>query len=53
MPQREGRQMVMVLVMVITSLHMHDYDHMLTDISLVVSAGVTLYGRRYLRLRSR
>jgi len=31
-------QMVMVLVMVITSLHMRDYDHMLGDISIVISA---------------
>jgi len=31
-------QMVMVLVMVITSLHMKDHDHMLGDISMVISA---------------
>lgn len=31
-------QMVMVLVMVITSLHMRDHDHMLGDISVVISA---------------
>ena len=31
-------QMVMVLVMVITSLHMRDHDHMLGDISIVISA---------------
>ena len=31
-------QMVMVLVMVITSLHMRDYQHALSDISLVVSS---------------
>ncbi len=31
-------QMVMVLVMVITSLHMRDHNHMLSDISLVVSS---------------
>ena len=31
-------QMVMVLVMVITSLHMKDHHHMLTDISAVISA---------------
>lgn len=31
-------QMVMVLVMVITSLHMKEHHHMLTDISKVVSA---------------
>ena len=31
-------QMVMVLVMVITSLHMRDNDHMLGDISIVISA---------------
>lgn len=31
-------QMVMVLVMVITSLHMRDHDHMLNDISIVISA---------------
>jgi predicted MFS family arabinose efflux permease len=31
-------QMVMVLVMVITSLHMKDHNHMLTDISIVISA---------------
>jgi MFS family permease len=31
-------QMVMVLVMVITSLHMRDHNHMLGDISIVISA---------------
>ncbi|MFN8414674.1 MAG: MFS transporter, partial [Anaerolineales bacterium] len=31
-------QVVMVLVMVITSLHMRDHDHMLRDISFVISA---------------
>jgi MFS family permease len=31
-------QMVMVLVMVITSLHMSDHHHMLGDISIVISA---------------
>ena len=31
-------QMVMVLVMVITSLHMRDHDHMLSDISIVISS---------------
>lgn len=31
-------QMVMVLVMVITSLYMRDHDHMLSDISFVVSS---------------
>ncbi|MBI3739595.1 MAG: MFS transporter [Chloroflexi bacterium] len=31
-------QMVMVLVMVITSLHMKDHQHMLGDISVVISA---------------
>ena len=31
-------QMVMVLVMVITSLHMRDHNHMLSDISIVVSS---------------
>ncbi len=31
-------QMVMVLVMVITSLHMRDHHHMLGDISIVISA---------------
>ncbi len=31
-------QMVMVLVMVITSLHMRDHSHMLGDISIVISA---------------
>jgi MFS family permease len=31
-------QMVMVLVMVITSLHMKEHQHMLTDISAVISA---------------
>jgi len=31
-------QMVMVLVMVITSLHMRDHKHGLTDISLVISS---------------
>lgn len=31
-------QVVMVLVMVITSLHMRDHDHMLGDISFVISA---------------
>jgi MFS family permease len=31
-------QMVMVLVMVITSLHMADHQHMLSDISIVISA---------------
>lgn len=31
-------QMVMVLVMVITSLHMRDNDHMLGDISIVISS---------------
>jgi len=31
-------QLVMVLVMVITSLHMKDYHHMLGDISIVISA---------------
>jgi MFS family permease len=31
-------QMVMVLVMVITSLHMRDHQHMLSDISIVLSA---------------
>ncbi len=31
-------QMVMVLVMVITSLHMRDHQHMLSDISIVISA---------------
>jgi len=31
-------QMVMVLVMVITSLHMRDHNHMLSDISIVISA---------------
>jgi MFS family permease len=31
-------QMVMVLVMVITSLHMRDHHHMLADISIVLSA---------------
>jgi MFS family permease len=31
-------QMVMVLVMVITSLHMKEHNHMLTDISAVISA---------------
>jgi len=31
-------QMVMVLVMVITSLHMKDHNHMLGDISMVISA---------------
>jgi len=31
-------QMVMVLVMVITSLYMRDHNHMLSDISLVISS---------------
>jgi len=31
-------QVVMVLVMVITSLHMRDHNHMLRDISVVISA---------------
>lgn len=31
-------QVVMVLVMVITSLHMRDHDHMLSDISIVISS---------------
>jgi MFS family permease len=31
-------QMVMVLVMVITSLHMRDHNHMLGEISIVISA---------------
>jgi MFS family permease len=31
-------QMVMILVMVITSLHMRDHNHMLGDISIVISA---------------
>jgi MFS family permease len=31
-------QMVMVLVMVITSLHMRDHNHMLSDISIVISS---------------
>jgi len=31
-------QLVMVLVMVITSLHMKDHQHMLGDISIVISA---------------
>ena len=31
-------QMVMVLVMVITSLHMRDHHHMIGDISIVISA---------------
>jgi MFS family permease len=31
-------QMVMVLVMVITSLHMRNHDHMLSDISFVVAS---------------
>lgn len=31
-------QMVMVLVMVITSLHMADHNHMLADISVVISS---------------
>lgn len=31
-------QVVMVAVMVITSLHMKDHDHMLTDIATVISA---------------
>lgn len=31
-------QMVMVLVMVITSLHMRDHNHMLGDISIVISS---------------
>ena len=31
-------QMVMVLVMVITSLHMRDHNHILGDISIVISA---------------
>jgi len=31
-------QMVMVLVMVITSLHMKDHNHMLSDISIVISS---------------
>ena len=31
-------QVVMVLVMVITSLHMRDHNHMLGDISIVISA---------------
>jgi hypothetical protein len=31
-------QMVMILVMVITSLHMRDHNHMLADISIVISA---------------
>ena len=31
-------QMVMVMLMVITSLHMKNHDHMLTDISFVISS---------------